>query len=424
MVKETEYYDRLGVPPEATPEELKKAYRKLALAYHPDKNPDGGEKFKQISQAYEVLSNPKKRLRYDEGGEEALQTGGAGGGFRNPMDIFNMFFGGGMGADDEDDEDDEGGGGGGGGFPFFSKGSFRRGQKKPPPMEHPLVMSLEQLMIGGRRKLKLERKRPCGACQGRGGKPNAFTQTCTSCHGKGVKLTYQQLGPGLVEMHGSCPICGGSGRVIADADRCHVCVGNRTVTDTKISQVHVERGMSQGMRIPLRGEGEQEPGEEPGDVVIIIQEKPHHTFLRRGVDLHMDMKVSLVESLCGFQRTVSTLDGRSLTITKAPGTVLEPGAQMMVRAEGLPLFRNPYVRGDLIIKFSVEFPEKVDSHFVSEFESLFPRPTMSQELTGEEEHVDMMPFEQPEGGLGDRDHSIYDEDKMDTEDQPTGCRQS
>ncbi|XP_042223720.1 dnaJ homolog subfamily A member 1-like [Homarus americanus] len=327
MVKETDYYDRLGVQPDATPDQLKSAYRKLALQYHPDKNPEGGDKFKQISQAYEVLCDPKKRQIYDEGGVEAVQqTGSAGGTFRNPMDIFNMFFGGGGGGmpgEDEDIYDDDDEEGGGGGFNFFRNGGFggsgSRGQHtKPPPMEHRLVVSLEQLMVGGRRKLKLDRKRPCQSCGGRGGRENAFTENCVPCHGKGVKLTYQQLGPGLVEMHGTCSNCGGSGRVISEADRCTVCQGARTVNDTKITQVHVERGMSHGTRVTLKGEGDQEPGQEPGDVIIILQEKQHHTYVRKGLDLHLEMKITLVEITVRVSKCLY-VDGRTLAISKPQG---------------------------------------------------------------------------------------------------------
>ncbi|KAK3857537.1 hypothetical protein Pcinc_036208 [Petrolisthes cinctipes] len=368
MVKETTYYDRLGVEPNASPEDLKKAYRLLSLQYHPDKNPEGGEKFKLISQAYEVLSDPRKRRVYDEGGEEALQQGGGGGGgFRNPMDIFNMFFGGGMAGennnddDDEDDDDD----GGGFGFPFGLRGGGGgRGNGKPPPTKHRLVVSLEQLMVGGWRKLRLDRKRPCSDCDGRGGRANAFTETCTTCNGKGVKVSYQQLGPGLVEMHGSCTSCGGAGRIIAKADQCTTCQGNRTNNQTKVTQVLVERGMKDGTTIVLKGEGDQEPGQDAGDVVIILQEKSHNTFVREGLHLHLDVKISLSEALCGVRRAVTTLDDRILTLTTSPGAVIPPGGQLRVRDEGLPMLRNPYI----------DFPDKVDADFISEFEAFFPRP--------------------------------------------------
>uniref|UniRef100_A0A0P4W7Z7 J domain-containing protein n=1 Tax=Scylla olivacea TaxID=85551 RepID=A0A0P4W7Z7_SCYOL len=423
MVKETEYYERLGVPPDASPEHLKKAYRKLAMQYHPDKNPAGGEKFKKISQAYEVLSNPKKRRTYDEGGEEALQSGG---GFRNPMDVFNMFFGGGMagggGSGDEEDDDDMGT------FNFFGPGGGAKSRRQQPPLEHRLVVSLEQLMVGGWRTLKLDRKRPCGSCNGRGGKMNAATSVCAACKGKGVKLTYQQLGPGLMEMHGTCTDCGGAGRVIAEADRCVTCKGNCTVNDTKITKVHVERGMRNGSRILLKGEGDQDAGQrEAGDVVIILQEKAHDTFVRDGLDLHMEMTVNLTESLCGLRRPVTTLDGRTLVVGQPPGDVLEPGGELRVPAEGLPMLRNPYIRGDLIIKFTVDLPERVNEIFLEDFEAMFPRPTKPLELNGEEELVNMMPFDPSEGineSRGRGRHNPYEEEPMETDDQPPGCRQS
>ncbi|KAK7086649.1 mitochondrial protein import protein MAS5 [Halocaridina rubra] len=419
MVKETAYYDRLGVSPDASPEELKKAYRKLAMKYHPDKNPEGGDKFKQISQAYEVLSDSKKRIIYDEGGEAAIQAGGGGQGFRNPMDIFNMFFGGGGGGmrgDDEDDDDDEG--------PSFA-GFFGGGRrsKKPPPVEHRMGVTLEQLMIGAKRKLKLERKRPCSKCEGRGGKLNATTQTCFTCHGKGVKLTYQQMGPGMVEMHSNCPACAASGRVIDPKDRCPDCEGNRSVTDSVIREVPVERGMKDGSRIVLVGEGDQETGQQAGDVVIVLQEKPHQTYKRKGMELHMDFKISLAEALCGLRRNIVTLDGRNLTIIWPAGVPLQPDKELTILGEGFPLYRNPYVRGDLFIKFVVDFPDKIENNLIKKLEEVFPREK-SVTLTGDEELVDMLPFDKEDQPKPQNNSHPYDEEMMDADEQPMGCRQS
>lgn len=418
MVKETEYYDRLGVSPDATPENLKKAYRKLALKYHPDKNPEGAEKFKKISQAYEVLSDAKKRKLYDDGGEEAIQTGGAGHGFRNPMDIFNMFFGGGGMPGENDDDDDDGG------FSsFFGGGGGGRRSKKPPPVDHRLSIGLEQLMIGGKRKLKLDRKRPCKACEGRGGRVNAATQTCPTCHGKGVKLSYQQMGPGMVEMHSNCPNCSASGRVIDPKDRCTTCEGNRTITDTIIKEVPIERGLKDGARIVLVGEGDQDPGQEAGDVVIVVAEKPHQTFKRKGLELYMEMKISLTEALCGLRRPIVTLDGRNLTVVYPAGTPLPPDKEQVILGEGFPLFRNPYVRGDLFIKFSVEFPEKIDNGFIKKFEEMFPRPSGTA-IKGDEEVVTMLPFDKEEQPQQQQNSQPHDEEMMDADEQPMGCRQS
>ncbi|XP_063888048.1 dnaJ homolog subfamily A member 2-like [Scylla paramamosain] len=301
------------------------------MQYHPDKNPAGGEKFKKISQAYEVLSNPKKRRTYDEGGEEAaaewrrLQKPNgtssicsSAGGWqvvgaqetRKMMTTWERLISSGQAAE-------------------------RSHGASSPPWNTGWSSSLEQLMVGGWRTLKLDRKRPCGSCNGRGGKMNAATSVCAACKGKGVKLTYQQLGPGLMEMHGTCTDCGGAGRVIAEADRCVTCKGNCTVNDTKITKVHVERGMRNGSRILLKGEGDQDAGQrEAGDVVIILQEKAHDTFVRDGLDLHMEMTVNLTESLCGLRRPVTTLDGRTLVVGQPPGDVLEPGGELRVPAEG------------------------------------------------------------------------------------------
>ncbi|KAG0696173.1 DnaJ subfamily A member 2 [Chionoecetes opilio] len=199
-----------------------------------------------------------------------------------------------------------------------------------------------------------------------------------------------------------------------------------------LPQVHVERGMKNGSRIMLHGEGDQEAGQqEPGDVAIILQEKAHDAYLRRGIDLHLDMTISLTESLCGLRRPVTTLDGRCLVVGQPPGAVLEPGGEMTVPNEGLPMFRNPYVRGDLIINFTVELPERVDETLIQEFEVMFPRPTKPLELSGEEELVTMMPFETTDGGEDgrgrgrhSRSHNPYEEEPMETDDQPPGCRQS
>ncbi|ROT61067.1 putative dnaJ-like subfamily A member 2-like [Penaeus vannamei] len=247
--------------------------------------------------------------------------------------------------------------------------------------------------------------------------PESKPDTCT------LQLTYQQLGPGMVEMHTNCPTCNATGRMIATKDRCSACEGLRTVQDTKIVPVDIERGMHHGTKIFLRGEGDQDAGQEAGDVVIILQEKSHDVFKRKGLDLYTDMKISLVEALCGFRRTLTTLDGRTLVVTHPQGKVIDPDDEKVIVEEGFPLFRNPYVRGGLYIKFKVEFPDTVDNDFIAEFEALFPRGP-AEELTGEEETVTMTPYVE-EKGQRERERDIYHEDeRMETDDQPAGCRQS
>lgn len=172
MVKETKFYDILGVKPGCSADDLKKAYRKLALKYHPDKNPNEGEKFKQISQAYEVLSDPEKKKIYDIGGEQALKEGGVGGSnFSSPMDLFDMFFGGGLG------------------------GRARRRERRGKDVVHQLSVSLEELYKGAVRKLALQKNVICDKCEGRGGKKGAMEQ-CPACRGNGFQVQVQQLAPG------------------------------------------------------------------------------------------------------------------------------------------------------------------------------------------------------------------------------------
>uniref|UniRef100_A0A8C7Q777 Uncharacterized protein n=1 Tax=Oncorhynchus mykiss TaxID=8022 RepID=A0A8C7Q777_ONCMY len=326
MVKETGFYDTLGVNPKATPDEIKKAYRKLALKYHPDKNPNEGEKFKLISQAYEVLSEPKKRDLYDQGGEQAIKDGGMGGG-GSPMDIFNMFFGGGGRMPQRD----------------------RRGKN----VVHQLTVTLEEMYNGTNRKLALQKNVICGKCEGYGGKKGAL-QTCGSCKGRGVEIKVQQIGPGMIQqIQTMCAECQGEGERFNSKDRCKTCNGHKVERKKKILEVHIDKGMKGGQKIPFHGEGDQEPGLEPGDVVIVLDQQDHPVYQRQEDDLHMKMNIKLVEALCGFKKTIRTLDGRMLIITSSPGKVVKANDVRCVHNEGMPIHKDPYDRGQLIIQFQV-----------------------------------------------------------------------
>ena len=231
MVFETKFYDILGVSPEASEAELKKAYRKMALKFHPDKNPDAGDKFKEISQAYEVLSDPKKRAIYDEGGEQAIKEGmgRGGGGFSSPMDMFNMFFGGGMGG--------------------MGGGSQR--SNKSRPIIHKLGVTLEELYNGKTRKLAVTRDIKCDDCDGKGG---SNVLKCDACNGSGVKVVRKQLGPGMIQqMQSPCGDCGATGEKIDPAKRCKKCSGKKTTKDKKILEVSLPGFSNTGFRVAELG---------------------------------------------------------------------------------------------------------------------------------------------------------------------------
>ncbi|XP_078358272.1 dnaJ homolog subfamily A member 1-like [Oculina patagonica] len=391
MVKETNFYDLLGVDPSATSSEIKKSYRKLALKYHPDKNPDAGDKFKQISHAYEVLSDEKKRKIYDEGGEEALNSGGDMGGFHSPMDIFDMFFGTGHGR---------------------SRGNHS--ERKGKDMIHQLKVSLEDMYNGTTRQLALQKNVICSKCEGRGGKKGAVV-TCNTCHGSGMYVRINQIAPGMVQqIQTQCRDCGGNGERISDKDRCKNCQGRKTVKERKILEVHIDKGMKDGQKISFTSEGDQEPGIEPGDIIIILDEKNHPVFRREDLDLHMKMEIDLVEALCGFQKTVEMLDKRHLLLTSHPGEIIKPGEMKCVRDEGMPRYKNPYEKGQLIITFSINFPADgfISPTSVPQLEQLLP-PREEVLLPEEGEEVTLVKIDPEEQARNRRQHmgNAYDDDE-------------
>ncbi|XP_022046286.1 dnaJ homolog subfamily A member 4 [Acanthochromis polyacanthus] len=346
MVHETGYYDLLGVSPKASPEEIKKAYRKLALKYHPDKNPNEGEKFKHISQAYDVLSDPKKRDLYDQGGEQAIKEGGMNGG-SNPMDIFNMFFGGG--------------------------GRMQR-ERKGKNVVHQLSVTLEEMYNGSTRKLGLQKNVICEKCEGYGGKKGTL-EKCSTCKGRGVQIKVQQIGPGMIQQTQSmCSDCQGQGEKFSSKDRCKNCNGHKVERKKKILEVHIDKGMKDGQKITFHGEGDQEPGLEPGDVIIVLDQKENPVFKRQEDNLRTTVNLKLVEALCGFKKTIQTLDNRTLIISTQPGEVIKPNDIKSIQNEGMPIYKEPYEKGLLIVQFQVEFPEKhwLPEHLMYQLERLLP----------------------------------------------------
>lgn len=241
---------------------------------------------------------------------------------------------------------------------------------------HQLSVSLEDLYNGASRKLAVQKNVICERCQGRGSR-KAAVETCPACRGSGVQVRLQQLGPGLVQQLSTiCSGCQGRGQRINPRDRCKACGGRQITRHKNILEVHIDKGMRDGQKIVFHGEGDQEPGLEPGDIIIVLDQREHPVFTREGQDLIMHMELQLVEALCGFQKPVQTLDNRTLLITSHPGELIRPGDRKCVVNEGMPTYRRPFEKGRLLILFAVVFPQEnfLPVSRLKELESILPRP--------------------------------------------------
>ena len=270
-------------------------------------NPEAAEKFKDLSKAYEVLSDPQKRQMYDQYGEEGLEQGGGAGGMA-AEDLFAQFFGGGGGAFGS----------------MFGGGMRNTGPKKARTIHHVHKVSLEDIYRGKVSKLALQKSIICPSCDGRGGKEGAV-KTCTGCNGAGMKTMMGQMGPMIQRFQTVCPDCQGEGEMIRDKDRCKKCSGKKTVIERKVLHVHVDRGVKNGHKIDFRGEGDQVPGVLSGDVQFEIEQKPHPRFQRKDDDLFYHAEIDLLTALAGGQVHIEHLDDRWLSVDIAPGEVIGPG---------------------------------------------------------------------------------------------------
>ncbi|KAK4215982.1 hypothetical protein QBC37DRAFT_105591 [Rhypophila decipiens] len=357
MVKETKLYDCLGVSPTATEQELKKAYKTGALKYHPDKNahnPAAEEKFKEISHAYEILSDSQKRAVYDQYGEAGLDGAAGGGGGMAAEDLFAQFFGGGS----------FGGGLGG----MFSGMNHNRAPPKAKTIHHVHNVSLEDIYRGKVSKLALQRSIICPKCDGRGGKEGSVRR-CAGCDGQGMKTMMRQMGPMIQRFQTVCPDCNGEGELFKEKDRCKQCMGKKTVVDRKVLHVHVDRGVKSGTKVEFRGEGDQAPGVQPGDVVFQIEQKPHPRFTRKDDDLLYHADIELVTALAGGQIFIEHLDDRWLNVEILPGEAIAPNAVKMIRGQGMPSYRH-HDYGNMYIQFNVKFPEKGWTQDTAAFDAL------------------------------------------------------
>ncbi|CAM9112162.1 unnamed protein product [Pylaiella littoralis] len=370
-VDTNELYQILGIEKEATENDIKKAYRKLALKNHPDKGGDP-EVFKEITMAYEVLSDPDKRKLYNQYGKEGVESEGGGGG-QTPEDIFSMFFG-------------QGGGG--------KRGGPRKGEDD----RHKLKVALEDLYNGKTCRLAVTRNKICTTCEGVGGKPGS-QKACEKCQGRGIQVQLRQIGPGMVQqLQSACSSCRGEGKVINERDKCKACSAKKVVTERKVLEVHITKGMRNGSKITFHGEADEAPGVSPGDIIFVVEEKEHPVFRRKGADLVMEKELTLAEALCGFDFSITHMDKRSLRVTSNAGQVTKHDDVFMIDGEGMPTISNPFVKGRLFVIFKVTFPSTLSPAATEVLEKVLP-PRPETEYEGDEEEpmlerVDLSTFGQ------------------------------
>jgi molecular chaperone DnaJ len=336
-----DYYGILGVDRNATDDELKKAYRKLARKYHPDVSdePDAQERLQEINAAFEVLMDPQKRAIVDAGGDPfSRSAGGASGApFMGFEDIMDAFFGGSMG------------------------GFGRRGPRsRTRPGNDALLrldLDLEEVAFGTESTLTVDTAILCDSCNGSCTEGDAEPQTCTTCGGSGEVQVVQRTILGQVRTARPCSACSGYGTIITDP--CRKCGGEGRVRSRRRITVKVPAGVEDGMRIRLSGEGEVGPGGGPaGDLYVEVHEKPHEVFTREGSDLRCRVRVPMTQAALGTKLNIHTLDDQ-VEVELAPGT--QPGTIKKVRGHGVPKLRGGGTRGDLYVELDVRTPTKIDA---------------------------------------------------------------
>ncbi len=353
MAEKRDYYEVLGVEKTATAEEIKKAYRKKAIQYHPDKNPgdkEAEEKFKEAAEAYDVLSDPQKRSRYDQFGHAGMggQGGFSGGGF-SMDDIFSQFgdiFGSAFG------------GGGFGGFSGFSGfGGGGRGQarvQRGSDIRIRVKLTLSEIAHGVEKKVKINKTVACPECHGRGAASEADIKVCDNCHGSGMISRVTQTILGQMQTSSPCPQCNGTGRKITNP--CRRCNGSGLVKSSEEISFKIPAGVSEGMQLTVQGKGNAAPnGGVSGDLLVVIEEEPDNRFVREENDLIYSLYISAPDAILGCEAEIPSVDGK-LKIKIDPGT--QPGKMLRLRGKGIPDV-NGYGTGDLLVFVQVWMPKKV-----------------------------------------------------------------
>jgi molecular chaperone DnaJ len=341
-----DYYEVLGVEKNATAEEIKKAYRKKAIQYHPDKNPgdkQSEEKFKEAAEAYEVLSNAEKKQRYDQFGHAGLGGQGGFGDARTMDDIFSMFG-------------DIFGSSGFGGFGGFSSGGRSQRVNHGSNLRVKVTMDLHEIAHGTEKKLKVKKYVSCQTCHGTGAKGGSGYKTCSTCRGTGQVTRVSNTFLGQMQTTSACPTCGGEGKIISE--KCDVCYGEGIVQGEEVITIKIPAGVGEGMQLSLTGKGNAaRRGGIPGDLLVLITEEAHAELIRDENDLIYNLFLSIPDITLGTTTEIPTIDGK-VKVKIDPGT--QPEKILRLRGKGLPDV-NGYGKGDLLVKIHAWVPQKLTS---------------------------------------------------------------
>ncbi|EPS37934.1 hypothetical protein H072_8388 [Dactylellina haptotyla CBS 200.50] len=358
-----DFYKILGLDKDASPKELKRAYKQLSKKYHPDKNPDNKDaekKFIELAEAYEALSNKETRAIYDQYGYDGYkqhqQGGGHGGGHHDPFDLFSRFFGGG------------------------GHSGHGHGQRRGHNMEARVSVPLKDFYNGNRIEFQVTKQQICEECEGSGSR-DGHTEKCDQCGGRGVRIIKHQLAPGIFQqMQSVCDKCGGKGTKITNP--CHVCHGQRVVKKPVTHTLEVDKGVPNGMRVSFENEADESPDWVAGDLIIQVEESSPVNdqnkdnldgwwFRRRGKDLIHKEILSLREALLGdWSRNLTHLDGHEVKLGRKKGQVIQPGHVDIIKGEGMPIWQEDGF-GDLLVEYTVVLPDQMQSGMKKDIEDVF-----------------------------------------------------